>query len=311
MLLYVNSVNINSDNITFFKEKNMSNFTIITDSSCDLSAALAEELCLKVVPLSVFSDGKQYYNYLDGSDIGFEEFYERLAGGEMMTTSAINIDQIQSVMEEELKEGKDVLYLGFSSGLSGSYNAGFQAAKLLEAEYPDRKILTVDSLCASLGQGLFVYLCAMQKKEGKTIDEVKEYAEGIKMSICHWFTVDDLFHLKRGGRVSGVTAAVGSMLNIKPVMHVDNAGKLINVAKARGRNASIKALFDKLCETGIDVESQRIFISHGNCLGDAEKLAAMIKEKYGCEVTINFVGPVIGAHSGQGTLALFFVGTER
>ena len=311
MLLYVNSVNINSDNITFFKEKNMSNFTIITDSSCDLSDSLAKELELKVVPLSVFSGSQQYYNYLDGSDIGFEEFYTRLAGGEMMTTSAINIDQMYAVMSEELKEGRDVLYIGFSSGLSGTYNAGVQAARLLSEEYPERKIFTVDSLCASLGQGLLVYLCAMHKKEGKTVEEIYEYAEGTKMNVCPWFTVDDLFHLKRGGRVSGVTAAVGSMLNIKPVMHVDNAGKLINVSKARGRNASITALFDKMCESGIDLASQKIFISHGNCLADAEKLAKMINDKFGCEVIINYVGPVIGAHSGQGTLALFFLGKER
>ena len=289
----------------------MSNFTIITDSSCDLSASLAEELGVKVVPLSVFSGSKQYYNYLDGSDIGFEEFYTRLAGGEMMTTSAINIEQMYSVMSEEIKEGRDVLYIGFSSGLSGTYNAGVQAARLLTDEYPERKIFTVDSLCASLGQGLLVYLCAMQKKEGKTVDEIKEYAENTKMSVCHWFTVDDLNHLKRGGRVSGVTAAVGSMLNIKPVMHVDDNGKLINVTKARGRNASITALFEKMCESGIDLESQKIFISHGNCLADAEKLAKMINDKFGCEVIINFVGPVIGAHSGQGTLALFFLGKER
>ena len=289
----------------------MSNFTIITDSSCDLSASLAEELGVKVVPLSVFSGSKQYYNYLDGSDIGFEEFYTRLAGGEMMTTSAINIDQMYVAMSEELKEGRDVLYVGFSSGLSGTYNAGAQAARLLSDEYPERKIFTVDSLCASLGQGLLVYLCAMQKKEGKTVDEVKEYAENTKMSVCHWFTVDDLNHLKRGGRVSGVTAAVGSMLNIKPVMHVDDNGKLINVTKARGRNASITALFEKMCESGIDLASQKIFISHGNCLADAEKLAKMINDKFGCEVIINFVGPVIGAHSGQGTLALFFLGKER
>ena len=289
----------------------MSNYTIITDSSCDLSASLAEELGLKVVPLSVFSGSQQYYNYLDGSDIGFEEFYERLAGGEMMTTSAINIDQMYVAMSEELKEGRDVLYIGFSSGLSGTYNAGAQAARILADEYPERKIFTVDSLCASLGQGLLVYLCAMQKKDGKTVDEVKEYAENTKMSVCHWFTVDDLNHLKRGGRVSGVTAAVGSMLNIKPVMHVDDNGKLINVTKARGRNASITALFEKMCETGIDLASQKIFISHGNCLADAEKLARMINDKFGCEVIINFVGPVIGAHSGQGTLALFFLGKER
>ena len=289
----------------------MSYFTIITDSSCDMPASLAAQLHIRVVPLSVFADGKQYYNFLDGSHIGFEEFYTRMADGEMMTTSAINVEQIKTVMEAELMCGNDVLYLGFSSALSGTYNAGVQAARQLEGAYPGKRILTVDTLCASLGQGLLVYLCVMQKRAGKTIDEVKEYAESTKLNICHWFTVNDLYHLKRGGRVSGVTAVLGSMLNIKPVMHVDDNGKLINVAKARGRNASINALFDKLCETGINVEDQHIFISHGNCIDDAEKLANMIKDKFGSKVTINFVGPVIGAHSGQGTLALFFVGTGR
>lgn len=276
-----------------------------------MPASLAAQLHIRVVPLSVFADGKQYYNFLDGSHIGFEEFYNRMADGEMMTTSAINVEQIKTVMEAELMCGNDVLYLGFSSALSGTYNAGVQAARQLEGVYPGKRVLTVDTLCASLGQGLLVYLCVMQKRAGKTIDEVKEYAEKTKLSVCHWFTVDDLYHLKRGGRVSGVTAVLGSMLNIKPVMHVDNNGKLVNVSKARGRNASINALFDKLCETGINIEDQAIFISHGNCRDDAEKLAKMIKEKFGSRITINFVGPVIGAHSGQGTLALFYVGKER
>ena len=289
----------------------MSYFTILTDSSCDLPASTADQLHTRVVPLSVFADGKQYYNFLDGSHIGFEEFYDRLKGGELITTSAINVSQIKIAMEAELMSGHDVLYIGFSSGLSGTYNAGKQAAAELEGVYPGKHVYTVDSLCASLGQGLLVYLCVMKRREGWTIEQVRDYAEDIKLKICHWFTVDDLHHLKRGGRVSGVTAVVGSMLNIKPVMHVNNDGKLENVAKARGRNAAINALFDKLCEGAVDPENQVIFISHGNCRSDADKLAKMIREKFGCKVLINFVGPVIGAHSGQGTLALFFVGSER
>lgn len=295
----------------FILEGNMATYTIITDSSCDLPAYLADSMHIRVVPLSIFADGKQYYNFLDGSAIGFEEFYRRLAGGELITTSAMNVAQIKTVMEAELMCGHDVLYLGFSSGLSGTYNAGVQAAKELEGVYPGRRILTVDTLCASLGQGLLVYLCVQQRREGKTLDEVYEYAESTKLRICHWFTVDDLFHLKRGGRVSGVTAVIGSMLNIKPVMHVSDEGKLVNMAKARGRNASIHALFDRLCDTAIEPEHQTYFISHGNCRDDAEKLASMIKDKFGARVIINFVGPVIGAHSGQGTLALFFIGNER
>ncbi len=289
----------------------MSYFTILTDSSCDLPAITADQLHTRVVPLSVFADGKQYYNFLDGSHIGFEEFYDRLKEGELITTSAINVSQMKIAMEAELMSGHDVLYIGFSSGLSGTYNAGKQAAAELEGVYPGKRVYTVDSLCASLGQGLLVYLCVMKRREGWTVEQVRDYAEEMKLKICHWFTVDDLYHLKRGGRVSGVTAVVGSMLNIKPVMHVNNDGKLENVAKARGRNAAINSLFEKFCEGATEPENQVVFISHGNCRDDADKLAKMIREKFGCKVLINFVGPVIGAHSGQGTLALFFVGSER
>ena len=289
----------------------MSYFTIVTDSSCDLSASLAEQMHIRVIPLSVFVDGKQHYNFLDGSDISFEDFYTQLNDGAMVTTSAINVGQVKTVFESELMCGHDVLYLGFSSALSGTYNAAVNAAAELKGAYPGKRILTVDTLCASLGQGLLVYLAVMKRREGKSIDEVRDYVESIKLNLCHWFTVDSLLQLKRGGRVSGAKYIVGSMLNIKPVMHVDNDGKLVNVAKARGRNASINALFEKLCETAIDPENQTVFISHGNCRDDAEKLADMIKDKFGCRVVINFVGPVIGAHSGQGTLALFFIGSER
>ncbi len=289
----------------------MSYFTIVTDSSCDLPASLAEQMHIRVIPLSVFVDGQQYYNFLDGSAISFEDFYSRLNDGAMVTTSAINVGQVKTVFEAELMCGHDVLYLGFSSALSGTYNAAVTAAAELEGAYPGKRILTVDTLCASLGQGLLIYHAVLARREGKTIDEVKDYIESIKLNLCHWFTVDSLLQLKRGGRVSGVTYVVGSMLNIKPVMHVDNEGRLVNVTKARGRNASINALFEKMCDTAIEPENQTVFISHGNCRDDAEKLAQMIKDKFGCKVVINFVGPVIGAHSGQGTLALFFLGSER
>ena len=289
----------------------MSYFTIVTDSSCDLSASLAEQMHIRVIPLSVFVDGKQHYNFLDGSDISFADFYTQLNDGAMVTTSAINVGQVKTVFESELMCGHDVLYLGFSSALSGTYTAAVNAAAELEGVYPGKRIFTVDTLCASLGQGLLVYLAVQKRREGKSIEEVRDYIESIKLNLCHWFTVDSLLQLKRGGRVSGAKYIVGSMLNIKPVMHVDNDGKLVNVTKARGRNASINALFEKLCETAIEPENQTVFISHGNCLDDAEKLAEMIKDKYGCRVVINFVGPVIGAHSGQGTLALFFIGSER
>lgn len=289
----------------------MNNYTILTDSSCDLPASLAAELGVKAVPLSVFVDGKQYYNYLDGSDIDPHVFYNQISDGALVTTSAINMEQVKAVMEGELFMGNDVLFLAFSSSLSGTYNCIAQAAKQLLPRYPKRKIYVVDTLCASLGEGMLVYLASKEKAKGKTIEQVRDFAEEYKHKICHWFTVNDLGQLKRGGRISGVTALVGSMLQIKPVLHMSKEGKLESMEKAKGRNASIKAIFNKIEESAINPKSQTIFISHGDCLEDAEKLAKMVKDKYGCPILINYVGPVIGAHSGKGTLAIFFIGKQR
>ncbi|MDY4954113.1 MAG: DegV family protein [Candidatus Onthomonas sp.] len=286
-------------------------YTIVTDSSCDLPASLAEKLGIRVVPLSVFVEGKQYYNYLDGRDISFEDFYQQMGEGKMVTTSAVNVEMFKTIMESELLTGHDVLYIGFSSGLSGTYNAGRMAAAELQEEYPNSTILTVDSLCASLGQGMLVYQAALQKAGGKSIEEVRDFCEETKLKVCHWFTVDDLHQLKRGGRISGATALIGTMLNIKPVLHVDNEGKLINMTKARGRNGAIQALVDQMEKAAIEPEKQTIFISQGNCYDEAKRLAELVHERFGCKSVINFVGPTIAAHSGQGTLALFFIGTER
>lgn len=286
-------------------------YTIVTDSSCDLPASLAEKLGIRVVPLSVFVEGKQYYNYLDGRDIAFEDFYQQMGQGKLVTTSAVNVELFKTIMESELLTGHDVLYIGFSSGLSGTYNAGRMAAAELQEEYPNSTILTVDSLCASLGQGMLVYQAALQKAGGKSIEEVRDFCEETKLKICHWFTVDDLQQLKRGGRISGATALIGTMLNIKPVLHVDNEGKLISMSKARGRNGAIQALVDQMEKAAIEPEKQTIFISHGNCYDEAKRLAELVHERFGCKSVINFVGPTIAAHSGQGTLALFFIGTER
>lgn len=286
-------------------------YTIVTDSSCDLPASLAEKLGIRVVPLSVFVEGKQYYNYLDGRDISFEDFYQQMGEGKMVTTSAVNVEMFKTIMESELLTGHDVLYIGFSSGLSGTYNAGRMAAAELQEEYPNSTILTVDSLCASLGQGMLVYQAALQKAGGKSIEEVRDFCEETKLKVCHWFTVDDLHQLKRGGRISGATALIGTMLNIKPVLHVDNEGKLISMSKARGRNGAIQALVDQMEKAAIEPEKQTIFISHGNCYDEAKRLAELVHERFGCKSVINFVGPTIAAHSGQGTLALFFIGTER
>ena len=288
----------------------MENFKIITDSSCDLTPALLEELDLHVVPLSVLINDKVYVNYPDERDIKFADYYDMLRQELMGKTSAANVYDFTNAMEPYLKEGKDVLYLGFSSALSGTYNAGAIAAEELKEKYPDRKILTVDTLCASMGQGLMVYLAVKKKAEGASIEEVAAYVEKTKYNLCHWFTVDDLNHLKRGGRVSAVAATFGTILNIKPVMHVDNEGRLTPVEKVRGRKASINGLLKEMKKSIID--KSIAFISHGDCLEEAEGLAAKIREELGIEdIRINYVGPVIGTHSGPGTMALFFLGTER
>ena len=287
-------------------------YVVMTDSSADLSAKLVEKLGLDVIPLSVNVGEKSFMNYPDEREIGSHEFYEMLRGGANAKTSAVNVDTFVNAMSVHLKQGKDVLYLGFSSGLSSTYNAGAIAAEELRAAYPDRKILTVDTLCASLGQGLLVYLTVQKVLAGATIEEAAAFAEENRLHLCHWFTVDDLFFLKRGGRVSAATALVGSALGIKPVLHVDNEGHLINVSKARGRKNSILALVDRMEKSAIDPAKQTIFISHGDCLADAEFLADELRKRFGIsDITINFVGPVIGAHSGPGTLALFFLGEER
>ena len=290
----------------------MSDYAILTDSSCDLSAELAEQLGVEVLPLTVEIEGKRYHNYLDGREIGFAEFYAKLRSGIPATTAAVNVGEFTDKMEPILQAGKDILIPAFSSGLSTTYNSAAIAAADLSERYPDRKIYVVDTLAASLGQGLLVYLAAQKKAAGASIEEVRDWLEENKLHLCHWFTVDDLNHLKRGGRVSATTALLGTMLSIKPVMHVDDEGHLINVGKARGRLASLKAMVDKMAETAIEPASQTVFISHGDCLEDAEKVAQMVRERFGVkDVVINYVGPVIGAHSGPGTLALFFLGTHR
>ena len=290
----------------------MSEYVIVTDSSADLTAGMAEELGVEVLPLSFMVKGQTYRNYPDNREMDPGAFYAMLRAGEMATTAAVNVADYTSVLEPLLEQGKDVLVLAFSSGLSATYQSSVIAVEELRARFPERKIFTVDTLCASMGQGLLVYLAAKKQQAGATIEEVRDWAEENKLHLCHWFTVDDLHFLKRGGRISAATAVLGSMLHIKPVLHVDDEGHLINMGKARGRGASLTALVDHMEETAIDPASQVVFISHGDCLADAEKVAGDVKKRLGVkEVVINHVGPVIGAHSGPGTLALFFLGSRR
>lgn len=290
----------------------MSSFVILTDSSADLSASMVQQLDVQVLPLSFVLDGHTYHDHPDNRDMDPRLFYERLRSGDMATTSAVNVAQYTEALEPLLQAGQDVLILAFSSGLSTTYNSSLIAVKELQAKYPDRKLFTVDTLCASLGQGLLVWYAAQARARGGSIEEVRDWIEEHKLNLCHQFTVDDLYFLKRGGRISSATALVGSMLHIKPVLHVDNEGHLINTGKVRGRQAALKALVDRMEHTAIDSGSLTVFISHGDCLEDAQMVADMVKKRFGVqEVYINYVGPVIGTHSGPGTLALFYMGTDR
>jgi len=238
--------------------------------------------------------------------------FDGLRNGESASTSAVNPQGWKDVIEPVLQEEKDALVLVFSSGLSTTYQSAVIAASELAEKYPARKINVVDTLCASLGQGLLVWYACKKRDEGMSLDQLTAWCEEYRYKLCHWFTVDDLMYLKRGGRVSAATALLGTMLKIKPVLHVDDEGHLINVSKTRGRRASIDALADKLGQLGIPGENDTVFICHGDCQKDADYLAAQVKEKYGVKnVFIYYVGAVIGSHSGPGTLALFFLGNQR
>lgn len=287
-------------------------YRIFADSGADLTAELIKDLEVSVIPLRCTVTGDKDGEIIDGTYLPIEECYALLRKKYSASTAAINVAAFTEEFEKALSVGEDVLYLAFSSGLSTTCNAAKVAAADLAEKYPDRKICIVDTLAASLGEGLLVYYAAKKRDEGADIDEVRDYIESIKLNLCHWFTVDDLFFLKRGGRVSAATAVLGSMLNIKPVLHVDNEGHLINVEKARGRRGSFQALVNHMKATVTDPAEQTVFISHGDCLAEAEILASMVREQIGVkEIVIGYIGSVIGTHSGPGTIALFFLGSER
>ena len=287
----------------------MANYQIITDSGCDLPQSLLDTLGVKSVPLYVNFRGAEQP---DSVDEGIKELYDGLRGGEKATTSAVNPDRWAAMIEPSLAEGKDAVVIVFSSGLSTTYQSAVIAGQELTEKYPDRKVYVVDSLCASLGQGLLVWYACRKRDEGMSAPELAKWLEENRLNLCHWFTVDDLMYLKRGGRVSAVTAVVGTMLSIKPVLHVDDEGHLINVSKARSRKASILALANKLKELGDGFDNSTVFISHGDCREDAQYLAEKLKAEYGVkEVVIGYVGAVIGSHAGPGTLAFFFLGKHR
>lgn len=290
----------------------MRDYVIMTDSCCDLTDQMARDLELEVLPLTMHMDGQDYPNDLAGTAISNQEFYKRIRAGKLATTSAVNVGQFQDAMRRVLESGRDIVCVCFSSALSTTYQSAVIAAEDLRAEFPEAEIHVVDSLSASLGQGLLLYLAVEQKRKGLTAAELAKWVEDNRLTVCHWFTVDDLNFLKRGGRVSATTALLGTMLSIKPIMHTSDEGKLVPVSKARGRKAAIAALLDKIKALGIHPEKQTMFICHADCEEDAKAVAQTIQDRFGTPtVHINYIGPVIGSHTGPNTMGIFFVGTQR
>lgn len=292
--------------------KNNTDYVIITDSSANLTDELIAKYDLDILPLTYMLNGEEHLGYEKGKPTDLPGFYKAMREGGKVSTSCVNVDSAKAFFEPYLAAGKDVLYLGFSSGLSATYANVAAAGKELLAAYPDRKFYAVDTLAACMGEGLIVTYALEAQLAGKTIEEVRDYAEEIKLRVCHQFTVDDLMYLKRGGRIGSGTALIGTILKIKPVMHADNHGKLVADSKVIGRKAAIKWLFKKYVEKAYDKKNQIVYIAHGDCHDDAEALAEMIREHSEYKsITINYIDQVIGSHSGPGTLAIFFLGDSR
>ena len=285
-------------------------FIILTDNASDLDANYLKRNDIELIKLGYNINNEDYAGE-EGKELDVQEFYRILKEGAMPKTSQVNVGIARKHFEKYLNEKKDVLVIAFSSGLSGTYNSYCIAANELNEEY-ENKVYVVDSLCASLGQGLFLDYVVRFANKGKSVLETRDYAEELKLKIRHEFTVDDLYHLKRGGRVSATTAIVGSLIGIKPILHVDDNGKLIAIDKVRGRKASLKQLAEYFSENNDISDGEPVFISHGDSINDANYLKNLILEvRPNIEVYINYIGPVNGAHSGQGTIALFYKGKNR
>lgn len=288
----------------------MSDYVIYTDSGCDLSSEKLNEYGVKSLSLTYrFNDEEKEYKT---DDMPIHRFYQQMRDGRVAKTAAVNTETFRSAFEAELKAGKDVLYIGFSSGLSSTSESAQVVARVLSEEYPDRMVIAIDTLCASAGEGMLVWLASRKRAEGSTLEETAELIKNRYKNMCHWFTVDDLVYLRRGGRVSAAAALAGTVLGIKPVLHVDDEGHLVSMSKARGRKQAIKALAQKFTELCEEPDSGEYFISHSDCMVDAKYLEELIESTHGHKAElITDVGPVIGAHSGPGTLALFFFGKQR
>lgn len=287
----------------------MSEYTIVSDVTLDLKQEVVDDLGIKVIPMDYHLGETTYTHYPDERELSTEKFYEQLKAGATSITSQINPVVYENFFTPLLKEGKDILYIAFSSGLSGTYNTGRMMVEEMKEKFPERTIYCIDSLCASIGEGLLVYLAAMQKKQGKSLEEVKDFVMEYRTKICHWFTVEDLHHLKRGGRLTSLEAVVGTALRICPVLSVDREGKLTVVAKVRGNKKALDYLVKRLEEDGIDTKNQTVIIGHAACKQYAENVANTLMERgIVKDVIITNIGPVIGTHTGAGMCALTFVG---
>ena len=285
-------------------------YRIFTDATSDLPAEFAGQLRVTVLPMGFTMEEKEYFYIPGNSDMPIETFYEKMRAGVPVITAQINSFTFLEAFEPVLQAGEDVLYIGFSSKLSGTVQSAFSAAEELRAKYPERKVVVIDSCAASLGEGLLVYYAA--RKRDLPLDALAKWVEDNKLRLIHWFTVDDLVYLKRGGRISGATAAIATILNIKPVMHVDDEGYLVAVEKVQGRKKSLRALFERMEKTVDTKANDTVFIGHCAAKADAEYVATLVHEKYpDMMVHIGDIGTSIGAHSGPGTIALFFIGNER
>ncbi len=287
----------------------MRDYVITVNSTVDLPLEWLEERNVPVIPLRYTIDGQ---TYTDMHGLSAKEFFAKLREGKMSTTSQVNPEEAADMLEPYLKEGKDILHLGFSSGLSGTLNSMKVAGEMLSEKYPEAKIIVIDTLCACLGEGLLLHHALKRKAEGMTIDQLSEWVEENKLHICHDVTVDDLNHLHRGGRVSKTTAVIGTLVQIKPIIHMDNAGKLQVIGKERGRKRSLNKIVDMAAEQAKGWDNDIIMITHGDCIEDAEYVARLVREKMGIDnILINNIGTVIGSHTGPGVVAVFCMGSHR
>ena len=287
----------------------MNEFVIVSDSTVDLPKEYLQSKQVPIISLSYIMDGVTYEE-MDG--LSHKEFFEKLRAGSLPTTSQINPEQAREALEPFAKEGKDILYIGFSSGLSGSYNSVRMAAEDLKEEYPDINIIAIDSLCACMGEGLLLYKALELKEHGMSMEEIAKWVEANKLHICHNVTVDDLNHLHREGRISKTTAVVGSMIKIKPIIHMSDEGKLVVIGKERGRKKSLVSIVDRMEKQMQGYDNDIVMITHGDCIEDAEFVKKQVEERFGIHnVMINGIGSVIGSHTGAGVVAVFFMGDKR